>query len=86
VAVLGHHDWMRAVSSDGSTVVEVVRLTCTNGRDGEWIRVRRHGFYVGSVRTVGELAGLGVDLANWARPSYQLLCVIGGGKIAETRR
>jgi hypothetical protein len=64
VLVLGHDGWVKAVTSDGSTVVEVVRLSCTNGRDGEWIRVRRHGFYVGSVRTVAELAGLGVDLAE----------------------
>jgi hypothetical protein len=62
--VLGHDGWVKAVSSDGSTVVEVVRLSCTNGRDGEWLRVRRHGFHIGSVRSVAELAGLGVDLAE----------------------
>jgi hypothetical protein len=53
------------MSLDGTTVVEVVRLSCTGkGRDGEWLRVRRHGYYVGEVRTVGELAGLGIDLAD----------------------
>jgi hypothetical protein len=46
-------------------VVEVVRLSCTNGRDGDWPRVTRHGSHVADVRTVGELAGLGVDLADF---------------------
>ena len=55
---------MRLVSSDGCTVVDVIRLSCTRGRDGEWLRVRRGRWHVGDVRTVGELAALGVDLAD----------------------
>jgi len=45
-------------------VVEVIRLRCSSGREGEWIRVKRHGFLVASVRTVDELAGLDIDLAG----------------------
>jgi hypothetical protein len=33
------------------------------GRDGDWLRVKRYGYHVADVRTVGELAGLGIDLA-----------------------
>src|SRR5258708_6382290 len=36
--------------------VEIVRLTGTpNKRDGEWIRLRQHGFYVADLRSVAEL-------------------------------
>jgi hypothetical protein len=56
---------MRCVSRDGTTVVECIRLSCTGtGRDGEWLRVKRHGFHVADVRTVGELARLGIDPAD----------------------
>ena len=55
---------MRCVSSDGSTVVEVIRLSCTNGRDGEWLRVRSRGYHLADVRAVDELAGLGIDLTD----------------------
>ncbi len=56
----------RLISSDGTTVVETVRLAGTGtGHDGEWIRVTRHGFHGGDVRTPDQLAGLGVDLADF---------------------
>jgi len=56
---------MRCISRDGTTVVEHIQLSSTGtGRDGEWLRVKRHGYHVGDVRTVGELAGLGIDLAD----------------------
>jgi hypothetical protein len=56
---------MRCISRDGATVVEQIRLSCTGtGRDGEWLRVKRHGYHVADVRTVGELACLGIDLAE----------------------
>jgi hypothetical protein len=56
---------MQCVGRDGATMVEHIRLSCTGtGRDGDWLRVKRHGYYVGEVRTVGEVAGLGVDLAD----------------------
>jgi hypothetical protein len=56
---------MRYMTGDGTTVVEVIRLTAAgNGRDGEWLRVSRHGTHVADVRTVAELAGLGIELAN----------------------
>jgi hypothetical protein len=36
--------------------VEVVQLAGTSGNhDGQWLRVRYHGFYVADVRTVTEL-------------------------------
>jgi hypothetical protein len=35
--------------------VEVVRLTGTDGRDGEWLRVCQHGWWTADVRTVAEL-------------------------------
>jgi hypothetical protein len=61
---LGEDVWMRCVSRDGSTVVEVIRLTCSGGRDGEWLRVKRGGFHVADVRRVEDLAGLGINLAE----------------------
>jgi hypothetical protein len=54
---------MRCISRDGTTVVERIRLSCT-GSDGEWLRVKRHGFHVADVRTVAELAALGVKLTD----------------------
>ena len=61
--------WMRLVSSDGATVVEVIRLSCSNRMDGEWLRVERHGMHLADVRTVGELAGLGSRLAMPGKPT-----------------
>jgi hypothetical protein len=55
---------MRLVSSDGTVVVETIRLSGTSGRDGEWLRVKRGGYHVADVRTVAELAELGIDLAD----------------------
>lgn len=56
---------MRCISRDGTTVVECIRLSCTGtGRDGEWLRVKRSGFHLADVRTVDELTGLGIDLAD----------------------
>jgi hypothetical protein len=58
-------------SGDGTTVVECIRLSCTGtGRDGEWLRVRRFGIHVADVRTVSELAGLGVDLVDLTERAY----------------
>jgi hypothetical protein len=62
---LGEDGSVRCVSRDGSTVIEVVRLSCTSGRDGNWLRVKRHGFWVGSVRRVEDLTSLGIDLADF---------------------
>jgi hypothetical protein len=40
----------------GGWTVEVVHLTGTpDHRDGEWLRVRHHGFCVSDVRSVAEL-------------------------------
>jgi hypothetical protein len=48
-----------------TTVIVVIALTATGtGRDGDWLRVSRHGMHVADVRTVAELAGLGIDLAD----------------------
>ena len=43
-------------TKDGYTV-EVVQLSDTSGNhDGEWLRVRYHGYHVADVRSVAELA------------------------------
>ncbi len=55
---------MRLVSSDGTVTVETIRLSGTNGRDGDWLRVRRGRYHVADVRTVAELSALGIDLAD----------------------
>lgn len=56
---------MRASARDGTTIVDVIRLSCTGtGRDGEWLRVRRGGYHVADVRTVAELVSLGIDLTD----------------------
>jgi hypothetical protein len=62
---------MRCTSQDRTTVVEHIRLsrTCT-GRDGECLRVKRHGYHLADVRTVGELAGLGIDMAELPETNY----------------
>lgn len=39
---------------DGWTV-EVVQLSGTHGRDGQWLRVRYRSYFVADVRSVGEL-------------------------------
>jgi hypothetical protein len=36
----------------------------STGLGGEWLRVTRGGFHFGDIRTVRELAGLGIDLAD----------------------
>ena len=42
-------------TKDGYTV-EVVQLSDTSGNhDGEWLRVRYHGYHVADVRSVAEL-------------------------------
>jgi hypothetical protein len=56
---------MRCVSRDGTTTVECIQLSCTGtGRDGEWLRVKRGGYHLADVRTVRELAALGIDVAD----------------------
>lgn len=59
---------MRYVSGDGWVVVEVISRSCSNGHDGEWIRIKRGGFHYADVRSVAELSGqlarLGLRLAD----------------------
>jgi hypothetical protein len=55
---------VRVVSRDGTVTVETIRLSGNNGRDSDWLRVKRHGYQWADVRTVAELARLGVDLAD----------------------
>jgi hypothetical protein len=55
---------VRCVSSDGTVTVETIRLSGTKGRDGEWLRVKRHGYQWADVRTVAELSAVGIDLAD----------------------
>jgi hypothetical protein len=62
----------RFVSSNGLTVVDVVRLSLTPNRtDGEWLRVRRHGLLVAMIRSVPELVGL-TDLSEAIRAVFGL--------------
>ena len=63
---------------DQAWTVEIVRLSLTpNNRDGEWYRVRHHGYHVADVRAIAELeryfplVELNTDdmaLATWWRP------------------
>ena len=56
---------MRWISSDGKWVVVLIRLTAAgNGRDGDWLRVTRGGFYVGEARGWDGVARLGVDISD----------------------
>jgi hypothetical protein len=50
----------RFVSSDGKTVVDVIRRSCTGtGHDGEWFQVRNeNGIFAGEAKTVAELGRL----------------------------
>jgi hypothetical protein len=52
------------MSSDGTWVVELVRRTNSNGKDGQWLRVLHHGFKVGEARDWDGVARLGVDIAD----------------------
>jgi hypothetical protein len=53
-------------TSDGSFSVEIVQLTCTpDHHDGEWLRLRHHGYYLVDVRRVSELEDY-VSLADLA--------------------
>lgn len=55
---------MRVRSADGDWVIDVVRLSLTGtGRDGEWFRLSRRGWFVAELQSVAELAEL-VDLAT----------------------
>lgn len=46
----------RFVSSDGQVVVDIIDLTGTGtGRDGVWLRLKRHGTFAGEFRTTDEL-------------------------------
>jgi len=47
------------------TVVDVIKLVGGDGRTVQRIRVKRHGFFVGQVRTPDQLTGLGVNLADF---------------------
>jgi hypothetical protein len=78
---LGEDGLMRCVSRDGSTVVEVIRLSCSEGRDGEWLRVKRHGFHLADVRSVEELARLGVDLPDLAEAELLARLAQGRGRL-----
>jgi hypothetical protein len=55
---------VRVVSRDGTVTVETIRLSGNSGRDGDWLRVKRHDYQWADVRTVAELARLGIDLAD----------------------
>jgi hypothetical protein len=56
--------FVRWRTRDGRYTVELVRLSMTShDRDGQWIRLREHGFHVADVRAVDELAEL-IDLAD----------------------
>jgi hypothetical protein len=48
---------VRAATPDGEWVVDTVTLSATtrNLRDGEWLRLRRRGYFAGEFRTVAEL-------------------------------
>jgi hypothetical protein len=47
----------RFATADGQWVVDVIHLSLTGtNRDGQWIRVRHHGYLAGEVRNCGELA------------------------------
>jgi hypothetical protein len=47
----------RAMSADGEWTVETVELSATGtGHDGEWLRIRRRGYYTADVRPVTDLA------------------------------
>ncbi|MGH3401892.1 MAG: hypothetical protein ACRDRJ_05120 [Streptosporangiaceae bacterium] len=44
-------------TADGEWTVEHVVLSCTpNHHDGQWLRVRYHGYYVEDVRSPAELS------------------------------
>jgi hypothetical protein len=55
---------MRWMSSDGRWVVELVKLSATNGQDGDWLRVTHHGFVIGKARDWDGVARLGVDTGD----------------------
>ena len=56
---------MRWMSSDGKWVITHVHLTAAgNGRDGDWLRVSHHGFFVGEARDWDGVARLGVDIGD----------------------
>jgi hypothetical protein len=55
---------MRWMSSDGQWVVELVRRTASNGKDGQWLVVTHHGLKVGEARDWDGVAGLGVDIGD----------------------
>lgn len=43
-------------TAPGGWVVDVIRLSLTGtGRDGTWLRIRRHGCWIADVRTVAEI-------------------------------
>jgi hypothetical protein len=53
----------RFLSSDGRTVVDVVKLSLPDGSTSERFRVRRFGIFVGEACTVTELGRI-VELAD----------------------
>ena len=55
---------MRWRTRDGQYTVEVMTLTGTSrNRDGEWFRLKQHGWHLVDVRSVEELAQY-IDLAD----------------------
>jgi hypothetical protein len=56
--------FVRWRTRDGRYTVELVRLSMTSrDGDGQWIRLKEHGFHVADVRTPDELAEF-IDLAD----------------------
>jgi hypothetical protein len=56
---------MKFRTPDGSVVEEISLTQTGTHQDGKWLRVTGPtGLFVGQVRTVPELAGLGIDLAE----------------------
>jgi hypothetical protein len=59
-------------------VVVLVHLTATgNGRDGDWLRVTRRGFYVGEARDWDGVARLGVDIGDLRQVLGLGICLAG---------
>lgn len=54
---------MKWRTTDGQYTVDVIHLTGTRNRDGEWFRVKQHGVHLADVRSVDELAQY-IDLAD----------------------
>ncbi|SRR5258708_5467852 len=53
------------MSSDGRTVVELIRITDpSTGRDVERLRIKRDGYFLADVRSWDDATKLGVDIED----------------------